>query len=452
MASKIVSRCLSPASVSAYLNRVIPKKINRSPTAILEELDKIYKRDSQSPAYSIIDDPFLIPANSNEERIYLISKATGRRTAHFVMSKYSSAFHRHEAEPQIKSLDPPLIPTISDYELVEPDEQTLLTLTEWGRLKDAMNVYRKLMVDDTAPERRGLTESAKLALFDVLSELIERLQCIYNSSDKLAQMSLDNFEEDNVASGDTAFNPYRKVPNTWKGDWVDEMVNDPGLGKNSKRRMMCSIIQGKCLHGADFELMQNMHIEPCIDTFKALIASLYRCQSRIFNNPGKKIDVLLSLLSHMRFLGITPNLDILNAAMRVLSTCSRADNNAQFLVAQCFQEMRELGIQPSLGTLDCILNTVDKDEDTFFVWAEETLRLAEEMVAKALRHLRHKDDQNFFLSTMRKFSRIPATSYDPSEMALQLHRLLDKFDSFSLNHFKHHHAYHDALAKNTSIL
>ena len=71
------------------------------------------KKDTTAPDYPFHDDPYLIPYNSMDKRIFLLSKLGGKEAARFVLNQHPDLFQDNliEMQPKIKAFMPKLIIT-----------------------------------------------------------------------------------------------------------------------------------------------------------------------------------------------------------------------------------------------------------------------------------------------------------------------------------------------------
>lgn len=70
----------------------IPKRIERSPTDLLQALASTVGRDSTAPHYKYHDDPFLIPTSNVAKRTYTLSKEAGRKAANWIKEEHRELF------------------------------------------------------------------------------------------------------------------------------------------------------------------------------------------------------------------------------------------------------------------------------------------------------------------------------------------------------------------------
>jgi len=166
MLLRVFPRYASTAAASF----TFPQRINRSPTAILESLNSCVQTDGGNPAYTFMDDPFLIPTSGYEKRQLALSKASGRKAARWIIDRYSFAFFHDVAAPSIPSYFPNY--KFNEKEFIEPDETTLYKLMNWNKILKAYEIYKKCL-----DNKVDISDACKYALFDLL--------CIYNSENPM---------------------------------------------------------------------------------------------------------------------------------------------------------------------------------------------------------------------------------------------------------------------------
>lgn len=71
---------------------VIPKRIQRSPTAILEALSATVGRDPTAPHYKFHDDPYLIPTSNVSKRTFAMAQEAGRKAAKWIKEEHRNLF------------------------------------------------------------------------------------------------------------------------------------------------------------------------------------------------------------------------------------------------------------------------------------------------------------------------------------------------------------------------
>ncbi|KAK8730216.1 hypothetical protein OTU49_008151, partial [Cherax quadricarinatus] len=184
---------------------VIPNRIPRSPTAILEALASTVSRDSSGPHYKYHDDPYLTPGSNLSKRVFSLSKEAGRKAARWIRDENAAFFTHRPDDPFIEAF----FPKMTYNEESNLSEETLRELIQKCSVSDAITVYQ-------------LSQSKGIELSDnVYQELLE-LVAYYNCEDPLDE---DWVEERWYRQGVTA------VRNTWK-------LTEPGnYIRNARRRI-----------------------------------------------------------------------------------------------------------------------------------------------------------------------------------------------------------------------
>lgn len=94
-----VSKELRSFSTQVNLNEissekiVLPKRIKRSPTCVLNALARTVGKDCTAPHYKFIDDPYLIPRVASNRFRFALSMESGRRAAKWVKAQHADLFH-----------------------------------------------------------------------------------------------------------------------------------------------------------------------------------------------------------------------------------------------------------------------------------------------------------------------------------------------------------------------
>lgn len=102
LAEWILTRCASTAQSAAAADNksstsadpiIIPKKINRSPTDLLQALSETVGIDSTMPQYKYHDDPFLLPQSYNQRIRYAMSEESGRKATRWIVNEHADCFN-----------------------------------------------------------------------------------------------------------------------------------------------------------------------------------------------------------------------------------------------------------------------------------------------------------------------------------------------------------------------
>lgn len=180
-------------STAAEEKIVVPKRIPRGPTDILQALASTVKRDPTAPHYKYHDDPYLIPMSNIGKRTFAMAQEAGRKAAHWIRQEHADLFQHQVAEPAIKAFAPQMVYT----EDSEVTEDTLKSVINDAQVSNAVTVYKLL-------EKNKVKLSA-----DTLQNLLELL-CFYNCEDGLLE---EFIEERWFRAGNKGKDRLRK---TWK--------------------------------------------------------------------------------------------------------------------------------------------------------------------------------------------------------------------------------------------
>lgn len=71
---------------------VLPKRIKRGPTDVLQALADTVGRDPTAAHYKYHDDPFLMPYSDSDKRGFALAQEAGRKTAQWIKSQHSELF------------------------------------------------------------------------------------------------------------------------------------------------------------------------------------------------------------------------------------------------------------------------------------------------------------------------------------------------------------------------
>lgn len=89
---RLIKTSVVSTSSAAKEEIVVPKRIERSPTAILEALSATVGRDPTAPNYKYHDDPYLIPSSNVGKRTYAMAQESGRKAAQWIKEQHRDLF------------------------------------------------------------------------------------------------------------------------------------------------------------------------------------------------------------------------------------------------------------------------------------------------------------------------------------------------------------------------
>ena len=183
---------------------IIPRKKKRDSLSVLRALASTVKRDPKAPHYKYMDDPFLIPTSSLAKRSHALSKESGRKAARYVLENYAQWFKENPSEPPVEAFMPPK----TAYTHTDPSEAALLERIEKRRVKDAIDVYKKM-------------KQGQLELSDSASSQFLELLCVYNGQDPTAPLMPEEF----YFRRDLGYE-VKRPSKTWKDGGMAERVFD----------------------------------------------------------------------------------------------------------------------------------------------------------------------------------------------------------------------------------
>ncbi|XP_017868410.1 PREDICTED: protein PTCD3 homolog, mitochondrial [Drosophila arizonae] len=304
----------------------IPKRIERSPTDLLQALASTVGRDPTAPHYKYHDDPFLIPMSNITKRTYALSKEAGRKAASWIKEEHRELFMHQEAQPPIEKFAPSMVYT----EESEVDASSLQLLISQGELKDAVLVYNLLV-------QKGIEVS------DALKQSLLELVCFYNNEEPLPE---EYIEERWFMQNSRRRERHGK---TWKDGELAEKLYAAIEPKTPQS--YAALIRGMAKYlqcERAYALLQEANekrIQLDTNTYNAIIQIV----SFIKDTAEQRWQMCTSLLSQMAEQQLKPNLGTLNAVLECISTFGNF-KLARSSALKVLPEFKQLGIVPSLGS------------------------------------------------------------------------------------------------------
>lgn len=302
---------------------VIPSRIKRSSTDILEALASTVSRDLSGPHYKYHDDPYLTPASNLVKRTFSLSKEAGRKAARWIRDENASLFTHRPEEPFIQAF----FPKITYNEESNVSEETLRNLIRMGSVSDAITVYQ-------------LSQSKGIELSDQVRQELLELVAYYNCEDPLDE---DWVEERWYRQG------VMTVRKTWKDNGLAEELFQSLSNKGSAA--YCALIRGMAQY-YQVDRAQQLYQE-CKEKDIPLDADTYNSLIRVASYMRDAFELrwqlVKELLTSMAESGISPNLGTLNCTLEALGQVA-SWRQARHLSLQVMSEFHGLGIQPSLAT------------------------------------------------------------------------------------------------------
>ncbi|XP_061392704.1 small ribosomal subunit protein mS39-like [Musca vetustissima] len=310
---------------------VIPKRIQRSPTAILEALSATVGRDPTAPHYKFHDDPYLIPTSNVSKRTFAMAQEAGRKAAKWIKEEHRKLFMHQEAQPPIEAFAPKLVFT----EDSEVTQQTLEQLIKQSQIQDAVFVYNLMKTKGVE-----ITSEAKQSLLELLS--------FYNHEEPMPEEYYEErwFKENTQGQ--------QRQTKTWKdGDLAEQVFNEiePKTTEAYAAiiRGMAKYYQADRAYALFQEALEKQHY---LDT--ATYNSIINNVNFLKETPDQKWELCKDLLQQMKQQQLKPNLGTLNALLECISTFGNY-KMGRTCALQVLSEFKKLGVELSLGSYYYVL-------------------------------------------------------------------------------------------------
>ncbi|KAK2903791.1 small ribosomal subunit protein mS39 [Channa argus] len=319
---------------------VIPRKKTWNKEAVLEALASTVSRDPTAYPYQFQDDPYLSPRTSSEFKLYSLSQESGRAAAKYFVNNNPKFFTKDFAEPHI----PCLMPETVSLHLEEVSEEALKERINLRKVSAAVDMYDQLLQAGTAVSMETIHD-----LLDLIS-----LYC-----DKNPVQDGGPQTEDSEESGEEVKRRKGRVRRAtdylrsiWKdGNNAERIFN---LLPDRDTRCYSALIRGMVKHGAHAKAFNvytdllNNRLTADVHIFNALISAAPDVRDKY----TERWDLVAELLKQMSQQKVQPNLLTFNSVLKALRRCGPL---ARTQSLQTLNEMKALGIAPSLATFDHIL-------------------------------------------------------------------------------------------------
>lgn len=376
-------------------NIVIPQKIKRSPTAVLEALASTVRNDMNQPIYSTIDDPFLYSTTDRVKKSHLAAYESGRKTAEHMLALYPDYFTPIWEDPLPDSWEEG-----AGYTYTEPSENALKERIAKRKVTDAIDMYRTIM-----SKGEPLSQECQEKLLELL--------VVFNCNDPEEESDISSYIN---APNYRTFSPF--PPNTWKeGNPAEEVFK--ALPEQTPSAY-CQMIRG---------MAANYHKEGVLSMFNAMKATkmpvdleTYNAILKVASLDTDTIDdakvFIETILKDMAENNVQPNEKTFVSAIINCRRLSRWSGSKRFALA-LYSEMRACGIEPGLSTYVEILHI-------FFYFKDKTSKTPA-MFEQILDDLKGKEfecktenDVQFFRAAMGMI----LAHFPDSKLALKLHEML----------------------------
>uniref|UniRef100_A0AAX7TYP9 Small ribosomal subunit protein mS39 n=1 Tax=Astatotilapia calliptera TaxID=8154 RepID=A0AAX7TYP9_ASTCA len=313
---------------------VIPRKKTWSREAVLEALASTVSRDPTAYPYQFQDDPYLSPRTSTEFKLFSLSQESGRSAAKYIVNNNPKLFTKDFAEPHI----PCLMPETVSLRLEEVSEEALKERITLRKVTAAVDMYDQLL-------QAGTTVSMETthSLLDLI--------CLYSDRDPVQD------GEPQTDDADTSLKArVRRASDFLKFTWKENNNAERIFNLLPERDTRCysALIRGMVKHGAyakAFSMytdMLNNRLTADVHIFNALISGAPDVRDK-FN---ERWDLVAELLNQMNQQKVRPDLLTFNSVLKALRRCGFL---AKTQALHTLNEMKALGIAPSLASYDHIL-------------------------------------------------------------------------------------------------
>uniref|UniRef100_A0A3B4CRJ2 Small ribosomal subunit protein mS39 n=1 Tax=Pygocentrus nattereri TaxID=42514 RepID=A0A3B4CRJ2_PYGNA len=367
---------------------VIPRKKTWYGIAVLQALASTVNRDPTASHYVFQDDSYLTPRTSAEFKLYSLAQESGRTAAKYFINTYPKYFQKDFANPHI----PCLMPETLELQVNEVSEAALIERIQLRKVKAAVDMYDQLLQAGT-PVSLDLTND----LLDLIS--------LYGDCDP--------------ARGDA---PDKSLKPNRENNNAERIFN---MMPERNRRSYGALIRGMVKHGAyskafnTYTDLLNNRLTGDVHIFNALISAAPEVREKYV----EKWDLIVDLLKQMAEQKVKPTLLTFNAVLKALRRCGSLGRTQAFPV---INEMKALGIAPSLATYDHVLGIFYKAATSAQGHTEILQDVLSEISGKSFT-AQDPDDVEFFKDAMR----ICLATKD-IEQAYRVHSLLGVGENWKL--------------------
>lgn len=379
----------------------------------MQALAATVNRDPTACHYMFQDDSYLTPRTSGEFKLYSLSQESGRNAAKYFINTYPKYFQKDFAEPHV----PCLMPETVELQIEEVSEAALVERIRLRKVKAAVDMYDQL-VQAGAPVSLDLTND----LLDLI--------CLYGDQDPPREDSPEQRTEDAREEQDDSKRrkgrPRRAselLTIVWRENNNAERIFNTVPERTS--RSYGALIRGMVKYGAypkAFDMytdLLNNRLTADVHTFNALVIAA----AEVKDKYSDKWELIVDLLKQMAQQKVKPNLLTFNTVLKVLRRCGSLARAQAFPV---LNEMKALGIGPSLATYDHILGIFYKAANSTQGHTEILQEVLNEMSGKSFT-AQDPDDVHFFPNVMRV-----CLDNKDIEQAYRVHSLLEVGDNWQL--------------------
>ncbi|GAB6024532.1 hypothetical protein CHUAL_009685 [Chamberlinius hualienensis] len=375
----------------------IPKRIRRSPTAILEALKSTVLNRQGNPHYKFHDDPYLIPQSNLAKRVYALSRESGKKSAKWIRDNYPAAFNFNIAEPNIEKFAPKL-----KIEKQDATEDLLKHFLAAADVSSANTVYEML-----SSEGKSINDQTKQAYLELL--------CFYNCR--------DSTDEDLLEEKWYKQTPGKDNRNMWMDNNIAENLFEELKVKDEKAytAMLCGT--AKFFKGEKAFDYYNKMKELQLPVSRVAYSYLLKCTSFVRETSDSRWQLIEELLQNMNADGIAPDLDTMNSVLEAIVRLG-GWKNAKKLALATMSEMKHLGIEPSLYTYNSLLRIFCREKGPVSTILYDIIDILSETELT----IRDPRDVHFFTMAM-EICHLHVNDY---QLAYEVDKLLNSKDNYRL--------------------
>ena len=367
---------------------VIPARVERGPTDILEALASTVGKDFTAPHYRYHDDPWLIPYRLDSKRGFSLAKESGRNAAKFIMNQHPDLFehNRIEADPPATAFQP--------RARYNRDNVTLELLQNLGQSQHLS--VGQLHIASLCFSVSSFQVEDSMLVYQLLKEKKKEIPAeLYES---LLQLVSFYNEQPALEEGDQTRGIVSEKVDWTSGGFVETAYSE-GSEASPAERMALLLGQGK--HGGKVWLTfkecqaNNDHIP--LEAFNLIISRINKDSS--LQNAVEQIQ---GFLQEMKTAGIAPNNETLISVLTVLDGFSKTKehDSACRRALDFLAEFRVLELEFSLGVYKKLLDIyvpMGKARNSSSILAA----IMEEIEGREFYPAQHQMDFWFFPTAMR---------------------------------------------------
>ncbi|KAJ7401439.1 Pentatricopeptide repeat domain-containing protein 3, mitochondrial [Pitangus sulphuratus] len=297
------------------------------------------------------DDPFLMPRNAANSRLYSLSKESGKNAAKYIIKNFPQYFDKTVADPNV----PCLMPETLTPQIEGMSEEALKERIHLRRVKESVDMFDQLVQAGT-PVSLETTNR----LLDLLSFYGDE-----ESTSEKEEEAKEDLEEPGVLL--VKYNCVKSVDgNVMIDSDLDSRENNHAerifkIMPERNAHSYCTVIRGMVKHGAAskaydmyVDLLNERH-KADVHTFNALIRAVPYLKERFI----ERWELAKEFLTHMAQQEVQPNLLTFNALLKTLRRCGGVGRSMCLMVLREMEALDIVDLPPS-GIISEVLDEVEK--------------------------------------------------------------------------------------------